>query len=448
MPLPIVAIVGRPNVGKSTLFNRILKRRLAVVDPAPGVTRDRHYADAVWNDVRFTLVDTGGFILDREGDELASAVREQTLIAAEEADLVIFVTDAQASSSDTERGLAKILLKRKTPVIYVANKVDDLSMIGLIYEQALPGVAEPLPVSAKNGYQVAELLDLIADRLHQIQPVQPEAETRDELAVAIIGAPNSGKSSLVNLLAQEKRMVVSDIPGTTRDSVDTMISYHGKPVRLIDTAGLRRKRQDLQGLEFYCTIRALRAMDRADVAVILVDASVGLSQRDIRLAAEAASRGVGVIVAVNKWDVVEKDERTSGKWVLEWRSQAPTLDWAPMEFISAQTGQRAIKVIEAAFEVKAEREKRISTQELNNVITPLLERTPPPAIKGKFIKVKYITQAEKAPPHFIFFASHADIVGPGYYRFVERLIREQWTFKGVPIKVSFRNKGSRDQISK
>jgi len=438
--LPIVAIVGRPNVGKSTLFNRILKRQAAVVDPMPGVTRDRHYADTNWNGVAFTLVDTGGYLPDGEGDSLAKAVREQTMIAAEEADLVLLVADSQAAPSDIERKLARELLKKKTPVIYVANKADDATSAGQAWELPQVGFGEPLPVSAKSGYQVAELLDEVAARLKILQPVPPAPPEKDELRIAIIGAPNSGKSSLVNLLAQSVRMVVSPLPGTTRDSVDTVIRWHDKPVRLIDTAGLRRKRFGLQGLEFYCTLRALRAIDRCNVAVVLIDATAGFTQGDIRLVDQAAEKGVGVIIAVNKWDLVEKDHRSADEWLAAWHKRVPGLTWAPMLFISALTGQRAIKVVEEGFAVKTERERRLSTPELNDTILTQINRTPPPAIKAKYVRVKYISQVGSEPPKFICFTSHAKLVPEAYQRFVERLFRETYQFRGVPITVLFREK--------
>jgi len=440
MPLPIVAIVGRPNVGKSTLFNRIIRRRQAVVDPEPGVTRDRHYAEAEWGGVAFTLVDTGGYLPAGKGDELAAAVTEQTLVAAEEADLILFIADAKTSSSDVDLELVRIIIKQDVPAIFVANKIDDPQQVGLAWELNSIGMGDPQPVSAKTGYLVGDLLDEVAARLRKLKPQLPSIPDAEELSLAIIGAPNSGKSSLVNRLSGAERMVVSKIPGTTRDAVDTVIQYHGRRIRLIDTAGLRRKRFGQQGLEFYCTLRALRALERCDVAAVLIDAVDGLTQGDIRLINQAAEGGVGVVLCVNKWDAVEKDPKGADRWLEEWKRKAPSLSWVPVLFISALTGRRSIKVIEEALDIKAEREKRIPTSQLNDDIGPELIRTPPPAAKGKYIRIKYGTQVQDAPPKFAFFTSHAGLIRKPYRRFVEKLIRDKYGFKGAPISVVFRDK--------
>ena len=440
MALPIVTIVGRPNVGKSTLFNRIIRRRQAVVDPVPGVTRDRHYAEAHWAGVRFTLVDTGGYLPTGESDELTSAVTEQTLIAAEEADLVLLLGDARSGSSDIDRELAKIILAGNVPALLVANKVDDPTLVGLAWELQGIGLGEPQPVSALTGYRVGDLLDTVVEQLRRLKPILPSEPAGEELSLAIIGAPNTGKSSLVNRLAGSERMVVSEIPGTTRDAVDTIVKYHGGTIRLIDTAGLRRKRFKQQGLEFYCTLRALRALERCDVTVVLIDGVNGLTQGDIRLVNQAADSGVGVILAVNKWDAVEKDPRSADRWLAEWYRKVPSLSWVPVLFISALTGQRSIKVVEEALAVKAERERRIPTAEINEIIGSQLMRTPPPAIKGKYIRIKYGTQINTAPPRFAFFTRHAGLVRDPYKRFVEKLIREHYGFKGVPVSVVFKEK--------
>lgn len=440
MPLPIVAIVGRPNVGKSTLFNRIIKKHVAVVDPTPGVTRDRNYAEAEWAGVRFNLVDTGGYIMPGEGDALADAVREQTLIAAEEADIVLFVVDAQTVVSEAESGLGKSIQKRKAEIMLVVNKVDDPSKVALAWEQPQMGFGDPFPVSAQTGYLVAEMLDEVVERVKRRQPNAPPRDESEVLALAIIGAPNSGKSSLVNKLAGQDRMVVSDIPGTTRDAIDTIIQYHGQSIRLVDTAGLKRKRFGQQGLEFYTTLRTMRALDRCQVVVIMIDAIKGITSGDVKLAQMAADAGVGIIIAANKWDAVNRAEGLAEKWMEDWKRVASQLTWAPMIFISAKTGRKAISVIEDALAVKAERAKRISTSQLNDEIIPLLTRTPPPAVKAKYIRIKYGSQIETSPPRFAFFASHANLVPENYRRFAERLIREAYTFRGVPVKVEFRFK--------
>lgn len=440
MSLPIVAIVGRPNVGKSTLFNRMIRRKDAVVDPMPGVTRDRHYAEAVWAGVRFMLVDTGGYLPAGKGDELARSVSEQTLIAAEESDLVLLIGDVQTGSTEIDVELSHVILKRNVQAIFVANKVDDPMQVGLAWDLQSIGMGSPFAVSAKTGLNVGDLLDEVVKRLRELKPILPETPPAEELSLAIIGAPNSGKSSLVNRLSGVERMVVSEIPGTTRDAVDTVIQYHGKRIRLIDTAGLRRKRFGQQGLEFYCTLRALRALEQCEVAVVMVDGIEGLTQGDIRLITQAEAKGVGVILAVNKWDAVEKDYKSADRWLVEWKRKAPSLDWVPVLFISALTGRRSIKVIEEALRVNTERGRRISTAELNQDIGSLLMKTPPPAIKGRFIRIKYGLQVQAAPPKFAFFTRHAGLVKEPYRRFIEKIIRSKYGFKGVPLSVVFREK--------
>jgi GTP-binding protein len=302
------------------------------------------------------------------------------------------------------------------------------------------GLGEPFPVSGLTGYRVGDLLDQVVGKLRELKPQMSESKEEAALSIAIIGAPNTGKSSLVNRLAQTERMVVSDLPGTTRDSIDTLIKYHGKTIRLIDTAGLKRKRFDQQGLEFYCTLRALKALDRCDVAIVVIDGTQGMTQGDLKLVNEAADRGVGVACAVNKWDIVSKDYKTADKWLAKWWERVPGLAWISLLFISALTGQRAIRVVEAAFEIKAEREKRISTAELNDTIVPQLQRSPPPAIKGRQVRIKYMSQIQASPPLFAVFSSHASTVSVQYRRFVERQVRQVYGFNGTPIKVVFREK--------
>lgn len=440
MPLPVVAIVGRPNVGKSTLFNRIIRRRAAVTDPTPGVTRDRHYAEAEWEGVQFTLVDTGGYLPSGEADELTSAVSEQTLIAADQADVILFMIDARSGLVEVDTEIARLIQRKGVPVLLIANKIDDPTLSALAYESVSLGMGDPYPLAAESGYQVGEMLDALVEVLKTLKPAMPGQPDREELALAIIGAPNSGKSSLVNMLAGDERMVVSDIPGTTRDSVDITIRYHGRSIRLIDTAGLRRKRYKQKGLEFYTTLRSLNAMKRSEVAVMLIDAELGITQGDVRLVNQIINGGLGIIIAMNKWDAVEKDPKSADRWKDEWLRRAPGLGWIPILFISALTGQRAIKVIEKSLDVKHARDRRITTSELNERIIPELIRKPPPAVKGKYIKIKYGSQVTAAPPHFVIFASHAELITLPYHRYTERIIRDRYDYTGVPIRVSYRNK--------
>ncbi|MFC2150717.1 ribosome biogenesis GTPase Der [Calditrichota bacterium] len=437
--LPVVAIVGRPNVGKSTLFNRIIRRREAIVDPTPGVTRDRHYAHAEWAGHEFILVDTGGYIPKSLDDSFAAAVSEQTLVAAEEADVVIFLADARSGSTEIEAELAKIILKSGVPTIYATNKIDDPSHMASAWEMPTYGLGDPQPLSALNGYQIGELLEEVVARL----PEQVEVSKSDEetaISVAIIGAPNSGKSSLANKLIGSDRMVVSEIAGTTRDAIDTMLEYEGQTIRLIDTAGLKRKRFGEKGIQFYSTLRSLRAIAQAQVAIVMLDASLGYTQGDLRLIEQAAESRAGVILAVNKWDLLETDPKSGDRWLDEWQRFAPSLRWVPVLFISALSGRRVHKVLDEAIKVAAERDKRISTSELNDKLAVQLIRTPPPAVKGKNIHIKYIAQLASSPPLIGVFCSHSGYVKEAYKRFVEKKIRESFGFQGVPVKVLFKDK--------
>ncbi len=440
MALPVVAIVGRPNVGKSTLFNRVIRRMNAVVDSTPGVTRDRNYAATEWNGLSFTLVDTGGYLPPGDGDELTDAVSEQTMIATDEADVILFVIDSQTGLVETDVQLSKIILRKGTPTLLIMNKVDDVSQLGNAWEAGTMGMGDPVPVSSKAGFLFADMLDTLVELLQKIKPVHPESDEKDTMSLAIIGSPNSGKSSLVNRLTGNQRMVVSNIPGTTRDAVDTVVKYHGLSIRLIDTAGLRRKRYGEQGLDFYMTLRALRALERCEVTVIMIDAEKGLVQGDMRLINQADEAGTGILLAVNKWDLVEKDQYTADQWLENWKFKMPTFQWVPVLFVSALTGQRSIKILERALEVKKLRDQRIATADLNEAIGSQLLNNPPPAVKGKLVRVKYIAQVTTRPPHFVCFASHSKVVPKSYYRYVERLIRKEYDFTGVPVKVSFRGK--------
>ena len=441
MSLPIVAIIGRPNVGKSTLFNRIIRKRKAVVDPQPGVTRDRHYAEAEWAGRYFLLVDTGGYMSVKDGDRFADVVTAQSMVAAEEADVILFLTDAMTGFSEIENSLVKTFLQNDCKTILVANKIDDPSKLGQAWDLPNLGLGEPFSISALNGFQVGDLLEEVVNLLPEVKDVDEfESGESEDLSLAVIGAPNSGKSSLVNKLSGSQRMVVSDIPGTTRDSIDTVIQYKDKSIRLIDTAGLKRRRFGEKGLEFYCTLRAIRSLDRSEVAVIMSDASTGITQGDIRLVYQAVESGTGIMLAINKWDLLETDPKIGDRWLEEWRRLVHSLQWVPLVFISALTGRRVEKILDKAEIIAENRNQKLSTSDLNEMLISRLKRNPPPAVKGKYIKVKYAAQVKSSPPLIVVFASHAELIGKAYNRYVENQIRELFGFEGVPLKVVFRVK--------
>ncbi len=435
MRLPIVSIVGRPNVGKSTMFNRILKRRQAVVDPTPGVTRDRHNAVADWSGQNFVLIDTGGLIEQSE-EEMQRHITDQSQIAIEQSDVVVFMVDGRAGNHPSDYDIAERIRRAQKPVVLCVNKIDGPSDEPEVHEFSRLGLADPIGVSAQVGRSIGDLLDRI------IALLPPgDVDTVDTLRLAIVGRPNVGKSSLVNRLLGEPRMIVSNIPGTTRDSIDTMLEFEGRNITLIDTAGLRKPARVNDQIEFYTALRTARAINRADVVCVLLDASQTLSTQDFKIAEAAEEAGTGLIFAVNKWDLVEKETGTSGAYVKDLHRRAHTFAWAPVVFISAETGQRASKVISMAISVFEERARRISTPELTRTILEDIHRKPPPSDRGKFIKVKFITQSAEPPPTFVFFCNRPDAISESYSRFLANRLRERFGFEGVPLRIRFRNKG-------
>jgi GTP-binding protein len=433
----IVAIIGRPNVGKSTLFNRIIGERDAIVHEISGVTRDRHYATAEWNGRKFTLIDTGGFIPDSK-DLIESAIREQAQIAIEEADVIIFLVDGMSGITPIDIEIANILRRTNKKVILAVNKIDtgraELN-ISQFYEL---GLGEPLPISALHGRMIGDFLDEV---VRDFSPsTDDEPYDKDQIKIAIVGQPNVGKSSLVNAILGQKRNIVTDIPGTTRDSIDTIFKYKDTEFLLIDTAGLRKRSKIKESIEFYSAIRALRAIERSDVTLVMLDATCGLERQDMRIIGESADMKKGIIIAVNKWDLVEKDSNTAIEYERALKSRLKVFDYVPVIFISAKTGKGIYKVLETSKIVFFERSKRIRTGELNRALLPIIKSTPPPAKSGREIKIKYVTQVRSSPPVFAFFANFPSDIPENYRKFLENKIRERFNFTGVPLTIVFRKK--------
>jgi GTP-binding protein len=432
----LVALVGRPNVGKSTLFNRIIGQRNAIVHDLPGVTRDRHYAEAEWAGKQFTLVDTGGFV-PASDDIIESAVREQAQIAIEEADLILFVVDVREGLLPEDSEIARILRKASKKVILVVNKVDSEKGEASLAEFFKLGLGDPIPASALVGRRVGDLLDVITQDI----PSGPGAESSDpRLKIAVIGKPNVGKSSFVNALLQEDRHIVTDIPGTTRDPIDAILRYHGEEILLVDTAGLKRKSKIKESVEFFSAVRTLKSIERCDVAVVLLDATQGLEHQDLRIIETALERKRALVLAVNKWDLIEKDDQTARSYEKALEEKLRIYDFVPVIFISALTRQRIYKVIELVKTVDAEQNRRISTSELNDLLGADVKIYPPRSRSGKEIKINYITQVKTKPPVFAFFCNEPKLIDDTYRRYLENRIREHFTFKGVPLSLSFKQK--------
>lgn len=446
MSLPVVAIVGRPNVGKSTLFNRIVGAQDAIVDDRPGVTRDRHSTVADWAGRRFTLVDTGGLLPEGE-EELAPEINAQIRAAIEEADLCLLVVDAKDGVTAMDREAADLLRKSGRGTILVVNKADNRKAA-----QDAPlefwelGLGEPFATSAATGLQSGDLLDAVVDALPEAEEAPEDPET---ITVAVVGKPNVGKSSLLNRLLGEERFIVSPVAGTTRDATDTMLEWEGRKFRLVDTAGIRRHAHMESGIEYYTYLRAVRALDRAQIAVVVLDATEPLSRQDLRILNLAEERRRGIVIAINKWDLVEKDERTVAAYEATFRAQARSLEWAPIVTISAKTGQRAHRVIETVERVWMEWHKRVPTPGLNSALHEATERVQPPQSKGRggrrVVRILYGNQVETAPPLFLFFSNEPKAVPEHYRRYLEHAVRDAFGFDGVPLRIFFRDAGGRNR---
>ena len=434
--IPVVALVGRPNVGKSALFNRIVGRNAAIVSDEAGTTRDRHFARADWNGQHFWLVDTGG-IVDDPQLPMDVEIRKQVGVAIEEADVMLFVVDAIAGVNPTDARIAEMLRTSGRPWILVANKADKPQATDF-YEFYDLGAGDPMPVSAVNGNGTGDLLDELVSRLPESAP--PDEE---QLAVAVIGRPNVGKSSIVNRLLGEERLVVSDVAGTTRDAIDTPMRYHGRTFVFIDTAGLRRQSRVEDGIEFYSALRSRRAIERADIAILVVDATEKqMHAQDLKVAHLAWEAGRGLIVVVNKWDVAEKDDKAVAKYEKEAREKAPFLRFVPFVFTSALTGQRVSRILELVLQVEQERLKRVPTSQVNERLQELLAIRQPPQAAGREVKLNYATQVEVAPPTFAVFGNNPDLVQEHYVRYLHNGFRESWGFTGNPLRILFKRKAS------
>ncbi len=436
MPTHLIAIVGRPNVGKSTLFNRIIGAQKAIVHDAPGVTRDRHYATAEWAGKQFTLIDTGGFVPASE-EVFEKAIREQSQIAISEADKVIFMVDAHEGVTGIDKEIAYILRKANKKVTLVVNKVDNASAEPSILEFHELGLGEPISLSALAGRKVGDFLDLITEDFS----ANNEDDDKDtQLKLAVIGKPNVGKSSLVNAFIGEERSIVTPIAGTTRDPVDTVMKYHGEEIVLIDTAGLIKKKHLRDSIDFYSTVRTLRSIERCNVAIILFDANEPLEQQDLHVVESAVERNRGVVIGVNKWDLIVKDTNTAKRYEETLRERLRKFDYIPIVFLSAITKQRIAKLLDVAQHVRTEMMKRINTSELNDQMLADIQHYPPSTKTGKDIKIKFITQVKVNPPVFIFFANEPQLVTETYKRYLENRIRERFGFSGAPITLFFRRK--------
>ena len=434
MSIPVVALVGRPNVGKSALFNRIVGENNAIVSDEAGTTRDRHFARAEWNGKQFWLVDTGG-ITDDPRIPMDVEIKRQVQTAIEEADMLLLVVDAIAGLHPSDSRVVEMLRDARKPWILVANKVDDPTTTDF-YEFYELGAGDPVPVSAANGKNSGDMLDVLVDRL-------PEAaeEPLEALRVAVIGRPNVGKSSIINRLLGEDRLVVADEAGTTRDAIDTPMMYHGRELIFIDTAGLRRQSKVSDGIEFYSSLRTRRAIERSEVCVLVIDATEGMHNQDLKIAALAWEAGRGLVMVVNKWDIKEeKTDKSAAKFEKEAAEKAPFLGFVPFIFTSALSGQRVNKILDTVLEVEAERTKRISTSQVNQVLGELIARRQPPQAAGREVKLNYATQIETSPPTIAVFGNNPDLLQSHYVRYLHNGFREAWGFRGAPLNVVLRRK--------
>lgn len=439
---PMVAVVGRPNVGKSTLFNALAGERISIVKDTPGITRDRIYADASWLNQNFTLIDTGGIEPDSK-DAILSQMRAQAQIAMETADVILFLTDVRQGLTDADAKVADMLRRSKKPVVLVVNKVDDFDkLMADVYEFYNLGMGEPHPISAANRLGLGDMLEEIVSHF----PQETAGEEEDERPrIAIVGKPNVGKSSLINKLLGEKRLIVSDVAGTTRDAVDTEATYQGREYVFIDTAGLRRKNKVKEDLERYMIVRTVSAVERADIAVLVIDAAEGVTEQDAKIAGIAHDRGKAVIIAVNKWDAIEKDDKTIYRMTEKIRGVLSFMPYAEIVFVSALTGQRLPKLFDTIDMVSQNHAMRVSTGALNEIMAEAVAMQQPPSDKGKRLKLYYITQVAVKPPTFVIFVNDRQLMHFSYTRYMENQIRETFGFRGTPLRFLIRERSEKEQ---
>ena len=431
-----VAVVGRPNVGKSTLFNYLVGRRISIVEDTPGVTRDRIYAEVEWTGTRFTLVDTGGIDTVAE-DVLFKQMRLQAEVAIDEADLIVFLVDGRQGVTAADEEVARILRYTQKPVIVAANKLDAPGLFAHSADFFRLGLGEPLPISAANGLNLGDFLDLIISRL----PAEEELPYGDDVVkLTVMGRPNVGKSSLVNTILGENRVIVSDLPGTTRDAIDTYFERGPSKYVIIDTAGLRKQAKVKEDIERYSVMRSLRAVDRADICLMVLDAVEGILEQDKKIVGYAHEKGKGIIFVVNKWDLVAKDDWTADKFKKEIAAEFLFADYAPCIFVSAKTGQRVLKILDIVTQVHAEQTKRVPASVLMQLVIEATLVTPPPQARGKKLKIGYVTQTEVKPPTFLFFVNDPELMHFSYLRFLENRIRAAFTFSGTPLRLLTRKK--------
>ncbi len=441
MPLPVVAVVGRPNVGKSTLFNKLIGQKLSIVEDTPGVTRDRIYAQCEWRNRKFMVVDTGG-IEPKEEDKMLTLMRQQAEIAIDHADVIVFVTDVRSGVTANDYAVAEMLQKSGKPIVLAVNKCDTLGEVPMdVYEFYNLGIGEPFPVSSVHGHGTGDMLDEI---LSYFPEEEPETIEETDIRVAIIGKPNAGKSSLINRIAGEERVIVSDIAGTTRDATDTIIEREENRYIFIDTAGIRKKSKITEKIEHFSVLRAYMAIDRADVCVMMIDATVGFTEQDSKVAGYAHEQGKACIVAVNKWDAVEKTDKTMQEYQKKLENDFSFMSYVPFIFISAKTGQRVENLFSLIKHVYEQNTMRISTGMLNDILAYAVARVQPPSDKGRRLKIYYMTQANAKPPTFVLFVNRAELFHFSYQRYIENQIRSTFGMEGTPIRMIIRERNRND----